>query len=348
YVYRPRKPLATTELKPPVLNPIQFSAFWHGYARRRDICTIVLQWAQLGCIRIKKDGKRDLILTKVKDLPEGRPKSEYKYFDSLFDGGKIYSSCEIRKGASIFRKYEIRRAVGGLLDEFGEPVTYVQGVERAKFFVRYIPLFSLIILFTYFIVLSRFFAGIVFLYMASVALTAIIIGVYRMTGAVKNLCFRHKLLLGLGMLLGTGFPAVFAFIISLAADEMYLPMYDYIYLTYIAVAWIIASIFVLPRFIGKRTAESQEMYGKMVGFKNFLEKAEVPQMELLLEDNPDYYLDVLPYCMIMGLSKKLDKKTEFLQAPEWADGFDALHFAQSVCRSVKCSIITKKKNSKGE
>ena len=347
YIYRPRKPLAPIEMKPPILNPVQFSAFWHGYARRRDICTIVLQWAQLGCIKIKKDGKRDLILTKIKNLPKDRPKSEYEYFDSLFDGGNVYSSREIRRG-SVFRKYEIRHAVGELLDEFGEPVTYVKGVERAKFFVRYIPLFSLIILFTYFIALSRFFAGIVFLYMAAVALTAIIIGLYRLTEAVRNLCFRHKLLVGLSATLGMGFPAGFAFVVYLAADEMYLPMYDYIYLTFIAIAWIVASIFVLPRFIGRRTPQSQETYGKMVGFKNFLEKAEVPQMEMLLEENPDYYLDVLPYCMIMGLSKKLDKKTEFLNAPEWAEGFDALHFAQSICHTVKKAIITKKKNGKGE
>ncbi|MDE5721439.1 MAG: DUF2207 domain-containing protein [Clostridia bacterium] len=345
-LYRPRRPLATVEMKPPVLNPIQFSAFWHGYARRRDICTIVLRWAQLGCIKIKKDGRRDLILIKVANLPKGRPKSEYEYFNSLFDGGKIYSSREMRSRANLFRKYNIRRAVGKLLDEFGEPVTYVKGVERAKFFVRFIPVFSLVILFTYFIVLSRFYAGIVFLYMAACALTAIITGVYRMSGLFKNLSARHKLLLGLGLLLGTGIPAAFAFILRLAANEMYLPLYDYIYLTYIAVAWIIASIFVLPKFIGKRTQESQEMYGRMTGFKTFLEKAEVPQMELLLEENPDYYLDVLPYCMIMGLSKKLDKKTEFLQAPEWAEGFNALNFAQSICRSVKYSVITKKK--KGE
>lgn len=347
YLYRPRKPLAPVEMKPPILNPIEFSAFWHGYARRRDICTIVLRWAQLGCIKIKKDGKRDLILTKVKKLPDGRPKSEYKYFDSLFGDGEIYSSREVRSGVNIWRKHEMRRAVGKLLDEFGEPVTYVKGVERTRFLIRYIPLFSLILIATYFIALSRYYPGIVYLYMASCVLAAIIGSVYRTVVSVKNMALRHKLLLCAGMLLGVGFPAVFVFIIYLAANEMYLPMYDYIHLTYIVIAWTVASIFVLPKFIGKRTPESQEIYGKMVGFKTFLEKAEVPQMELLLEENPDYYLDVLPYCMIMGLSKKLDKKTEFLQAPEWAEGFDALHFAQSICRSVKRSIITKKKN-KGE
>ena len=123
---------------------------------------------------------------------------------------------------------------------------------------------------------------------------------------------------------------------------MFLPLYDYIYLTYIAIAWAAASVAVLPSFIGKRTEEAQRLYGKMKGFKNFLKLAEVKQMEELISENPDYYLNVLPYCMIMGLSKKLDKKTEFLQAPEWADGFEAKRFASSLFSSVKHSVITRK------
>ena len=153
--------------------------------------------------------------------------------------------------------------------------------------------------------------------------------------------YRAQLLaFGLGM--GTGIPAGFGIIVYFAAAEMFLPLYDYIYLTYIAIAWAAASVAVLPSFIGKRTEEAQRLYGKMKGFKNFLKLAEVKQMEELISENPDYYLNVLPYCMIMGLSKKLDKKTEFLQAPEWADGFEAKRFASSLFSSVKHSVITRK------
>ena len=135
---------------------------------------------------------------------------------------------------------------------------------------------------------------------------------------------------------------MFYFIVS----SHYMPVYDYIHLTPISVAWIIICLYVLPRIIAKRTDEAQAMYGRMLGFKKFLKLAQVSEMETMLEENPDYYLDILPYCMIMGLSKKLDKKTEFLAAPEWADGFDAKNFASSLFYSVKRSVITRKKKVK--
>lgn len=344
--YRPRKPLVTLEFEPPLLNPMHFSAFWHGYARRRDICTVILHWANSGCVKIKKDGRRDLIITKVKDLPEGATAAEKSYFKALFEEGGVYRSAEMKGKAKRGHRNSIRYAAGKLIDEFGEPVTYAKGVERARFFVRYIPVFTLIVLFLYFIVLTRFYAGITFLFMATVALIGFMKVIYTFTDETKGMRHRRLVVLGLSVGFGSAFPAALGIVLYFAAAEMFLPMYDYIYLTYIAVAWIVLSVTALPKFIGKRTDEAQKLYGKMVGFKNFLQRAEVRQMEALLEENPEYYLNVLPYCMIMGLSKKLDKKTEFLQSPDWADGFEAKKFASSLCSAVKHSVITRKKKVK--
>ena len=83
----------------------------------------------------------------------------------------------------------------------------------------------------------------------------------------------------------------------------------------------------------------------MAGFKNFLRLVEVREIETMIDENPDYYLDVLPYCMIMGLSRKLDKKTEFLQAPDWAEGFDAKRFAASLFGTVRRSVVTRKRKT---
>lgn len=341
-IYSPRKPLETVEFEPPILNPMHFSAFWHGYARRRDVCTVILQWANLGCIKLKKDGGRDLIITKIKDLPQTATDAEKLYFSALFSEGGVYRSADMKKREKRRQRRAVRFAAGSLVDEFGEPVTYAKGVERAKFFVRYIPVFTLVVLFTYYIILSRYFAGIVFLYMAAAALIGFTKFILNVSDETKGMRNRRRILLAFGLGTGTGIPAGFGIIVYFAAAEMFLPLYDYIYLTYIAIAWAAASVAVLPSFIGKRTEEAQRLYGKMKGFKNFLKLAEVKQMEELISENPDYYLNVLPYCMIMGLSKKLDKKTEFLQAPEWADGFETKRFASSLFSSVKHSVITRK------
>ncbi len=344
--YRPRKPLATVEFEPPLLNPMHFSAFWHGYARRRDVGAVILLWANGGYVKIKKDGKRDLIITKIKDLPASATAAERGYFNALFEESGAYSSAEMKKREKRMQRSSVRRAVGRLIDEFGEPVTYVNGVERAKLFVRYIPVFTLIVLFLYFIVLSGYYAGIVYLFMASVAMFGFLKLIYMLTDETKGMRNRHMLFLAFGLGFGSGIPVAFGLVLYFAASEMFLPLYDYIYLTVIAIAWIIFSVTVLPKFIGRRTEEAQALYGKMTGFKNFLKLAEVKQMEALLDENPDYYLNVLPYCMIMGLSEKLDKKTEFLQAPDWADGFEAKRFAASLYGAVKRSGITRKKKVK--
>lgn len=42
---------------------------------------------------------------------------------------------------------------------------------------------------------------------------------------------------------------------------------------------------------------------ELLGFKDFVEKAEVPQLERLSMENPSYYYDVIPYAMVLDYLK---------------------------------------------
>ena len=53
-----------------------------------------------------------------------------------------------------------------------------------------------------------------------------------------------------------------------------------------------------------------EQVGPIFGFREFIEKAELDQLERLSDENPSYYYDVIPYAMVFGLSKKWAKKFE--------------------------------------
>ena len=69
----------------------------------------------------------------------------------------------------------------------------------------------------------------------------------------------------------------------------------------------IISIIVLTMFIKimpKRTKYGNELYGKIKGFRRFLENAEKQQLEALVEKNPQYFYDILPYTYALGVSKK--------------------------------------------
>ena len=56
-------------------------------------------------------------------------------------------------------------------------------------------------------------------------------------------------------------------------------------------------IFKLP----KRTPLGDKYYGQLLGFKNFLEKVEVPQLNELMQKDTDYFLKILPYAIELGI-----------------------------------------------
>ena len=77
------------------------------------------------------------------------------------------------------------------------------------------------------------------------------------------------------------------------------------------------------KFMPKRTAQGLELYGKIKGFKRFLETAEKDRLEHLMREKPSYAYDILPYAYVLGVSTKWMKKFEDLtavQPPDWYEG----------------------------
>ena len=88
--------------------------------------------------------------------------------------------------------------------------------------------------------------------------------------------------------------------------------------TFIGVCISVLS-FILSFFIRKRTDEGTKMLGRINGFKNFLESAEKEKLEELVNDNPEYFYNILPYAYVLGVSDKWMKKFEgiTMEAPHW-------------------------------
>lgn len=88
--------------------------------------------------------------------------------------------------------------------------------------------------------------------------------------------------------------------------------------TFIGVCISVLS-FILSFFIRKRTDDGTKMLGRINGFKNFLESAEKEKLEELVNDNPEYFYNILPYAYVLGVSDKWMKKFEgiTMEAPHW-------------------------------
>ena len=83
----------------------------------------------------------------------------------------------------------------------------------------------------------------------------------------------------------------------------------------------LAIMFASRQCLTKRTQYGIELVGKIRGFKNFLETAEKSKLEDLVNDNPTYFYDILPYTYVFGISKKWVSKFESIaiEPPSWYD-----------------------------
>ena len=72
-----------------------------------------------------------------------------------------------------------------------------------------------------------------------------------------------------------------------------------------------------------RRSDSQlQRFEKIVGFRDFLEKAERERLEALAGENPQWFYRVLPYAYVLGVSDQFAKRLEgiTLTPPEWYQG----------------------------
>lgn len=106
--------------------------------------------------------------------------------------------------------------------------------------------------------------------------------------------------------------------------------------------------FVFSFFIRKRTDEAVDILGKINGFKNFLETAEKDKLEALLDDDPAYFYNILPYAYVLGVSDKWMKKFESIavEPPQWYYGYYPYnyimfsHFMRDTINSASNAMVS--------
>lgn len=227
--------------------------------------------------------------------------AERNYYDALFGGiggTNMFSSrvFSTQPYSAQRRLYEVTEA----LKRSGETPPALDGrlSKKAKYLFPYISLIPMVCAIAYQCILNQTFVPLFFLiFMAAGSF------VLPSMGGPRKAIF-------IAYIFPIAFFAMpyFAFIMMGT-----MPAYDYIRLMYIApFIWAIGN-FALPLLKGRRTEEAHKYYGQMLGFKNFLLKAELPRIQKLFDENPEYFADILPWCFIMGISDKVEKRFKSLE-----------------------------------
>ena len=145
-----------------------------------------------------------------------------------------------------------------------------------------------------------------------------------------------------------GIPWAFTVLPALTQNVMYL-------ITYIIGIISIVVLILFAKIMPKRTPYGNEILGKLRGFKRFLETAEKPQLEALVNKTPEYFYNILPYTYALGVSEVWMERFETIavQAPDWYVGYGAFsihgfnHFMNDTMDSAQSAMSSSPSSSGG-
>ena len=348
------KVVETIEFYPPEdFNSLEVGFLYKGYANNKDVTSLLIYLANKGYIKIKETERKSLFL-KYKDFKiiklkeyDGNNVNEELFLKGLF----------LKKGAAIHlfsNKYE-----NGSNDDYLEEVNssdlydnfyitmnkilsnidnkenrdrlYDKSASSKKIFIILMMLVTyLLITIPPIISLGEIsilpFAiifpviGFVFLFESLFSKTASITIINGSVSKTASDIYTKIFGLVFGTLFG-GIPWLALVLPVLLKDTSYLTVY-------IVGLVCILGMFILLKMLPRRTKYGTEILGKIKGFKRFLETVEKDKLESLVEKNPTYFYDILPYTYVLGISDKWMKKFEFItiQAPTWYDSTDDFNF----------------------
>lgn len=314
----------TVEFYPPEgFNSLDLALAYKGKVDNRDVISLLIFLASKGYLKIVDSvNDSNFKIVKLKDY-DGNNKVEKEFFDGLF-------SCKNNSIISLhMNKYkeEKNKKEDSLLEVASESLYYsfYRVIDKIKINTNYSKLkkelfttslnsdliiISLMII-SYFITNYNIMGNEIFNNIFQIIITCIgfyliILGIIR-----EGLWYQKivKIILGLIISLPIWIYNILPFILA----------YTNNYIIYgIGIISIIAML-ILTKDQEKRTTYGNELLGKIIGFKNFLEKAEKEQLEAMVEKNPSYFYDILPYTYVLDISKEWIKRFEelALKVPDW-------------------------------
>lgn len=312
--HRRQRPVTVFEYNAPDgISSAEVGVIIDDSADLSDLNSLIVWFASKGYLKIretedKKDS--DIELTKLRDLPDNAPKYQKDYWKVFFEKGDTILLSELGD-----RHNEISKALSSLSKHFhGKTSLTHTHWHTILTFIAFLGFGALTFCSSSSVMQiddKDILFGIILW-----ALPVLFVAVIRIAMSNKDMIssFRSRLIQYLIIIiLGAAECLVFWLFFWNANDSFFsLPMA----LTLIGGGWLIALM------AGRMMRDSEYRKEKMsllLGFKDFIEKSELPMLKQQVDENPSYFFDVLPYAMVFGLTKKWQKKFKEIdiQAPDW-------------------------------
>jgi uncharacterized membrane protein YgcG len=327
---------------PDKMNPAEIGYIVDGSADTEDITALVIHWAQQGCLTIEElpgaKGKKDggLVLTKIKDLDSEAKSYEKKMFREMFklgkDGRVTTEDLNLKFYGTIAETqhdvmYSFASDPEKALYDTESQTVKLGGLHFSSGFV--VGIFAFIPLFLITTELAKAFEpestdwGVAIMRFM-LAFFAVVFVMGPMVALAKFLSIKGGVKKKVVLIVTLYFVIVSAVGIGFATVYFTdIPIIQYL----AALGATVGSSFFIA-LMSKRTAYGDKILGRVLGFREFIEKAEKDKLERMFESDPQYFFHILPYAIVLGLSTRWSSHFEgmALAPPAWYRGGEQSRF----------------------
>lgn len=318
----------TVEFYPPNgCNSAEAAYFYKTSVTDKDANSLLIYLASKGYLKIVEIDKNNYKIIKLKEY-DGNNSNEKLFMDGLFK-----SKNEVTKDDLYNKFYKTIEKIKLNIDNYkNKQLIYDSKASSMRVYAVLLAVLSLIVTvsiptFDYGI-LSDVFVAIVF---GSIMVLILAVELYSpIHVAIKIMSVIPTLIIGLFM--ASDLPIYYA----ASASNLTL-----IAIIFGLIMTLVVCFFV--RYMSKRTPYGNEMYGRVKGFRNFLVSAEKDKLEALVNDDPTYFYNILPFTYVLGVSDKWIKKFEgmTLEEPDWYESntpFSIYHFNTFLSSTMNSTV----------
>ncbi len=324
-IKRQKKAVQTVEFYPPEgMSSAEVGVIIDEMADDIDLISLIPWWGDKGYLTIEevpdkggREGKHaSLLLHKVKELPADAPLYQRTLFDALFAVNPRNLDDLPRSFSDSFSS-----AKSNLSAEFKGEKQLSTGKGKAGLI--------------YFLACAAWFGAVCMssvvspkenlVYGAISAVAVFALGIFRLgtygQDGVRTKAKWITYLIIMIVLAGASFGTMF-----MATKDPYNVFFKWYIYAAVLVVMVVAGI-----FIGRLVVPTDfklQYYGKILGLKQFIKTAEIEKLQMLIDEDPEYFFNVLPYAMVFGLSDHWAKQFKNLKIkpPTWYYGYNAMYW----------------------
>ncbi len=316
------------------MDPLIMGKLIDNKVDNSDVTSLLYYWANKGYIKINMENENDVVLIRIYNtLPQGTPNYQKTMYADLFRSGELVHINSLTNTfySTVERvTKEVNTENGKLYDGKSMAVAIVFALLGALAMCL-TPILT-----------ALFTINHDLLFIAPLFMIIPVFAIFALTQTVKYKTLKFKKAKLILLYFGVGLLALIfsALYIVLVPSYVIEPLPKFL-LAAIGFAIVMLSVSLICR-----TEDYTAKLNRIIGFKDFIENVEKDKLEAMLESNPEFYYNVLPYAIVLGVSDKWANKFDGLtvKPPQWATGsfsdrlFTVMMF-NSLMRNVNVNMV---------